>query len=123
MGEVRSHRQREYIGKYEAPSLTALPDCTQLSELETQLVALTFPEAIAGYGDGTRAPVLREVVPPDPVANAQAEETALAVSGMNVTLTTRSSRRGGHLGDRGRNIRTEKKIEFLRRVHRIHNSH
>ncbi|CAI5731787.1 unnamed protein product [Peronospora farinosa] len=92
--------------KYEAPTLTALPDCINLSELETHLVALTFPKYIAGCGDVTRAPVLREVVPPATAANAHAMETAPAVSGMTVTRAIRSSRKGGRLGDRERNTRT-----------------
>ncbi|RQM12992.1 hypothetical protein DD237_007952 [Peronospora effusa] len=106
LGEVRSHRQREYIGKYEAPTLTALPDCINLSELETHLMALTFPESIAGCGNVTRAPVLRKMVPPATAANAQVMETAPAVSSMTVTRAIRSSRKGGRLGDRERNTRT-----------------
>ncbi|CAI5720948.1 unnamed protein product [Peronospora effusa] len=120
LGEVRSHRQREYIGQYEAPTLTDLPNCINLSDLETHLVALTFPKSTAGCGDVTRAPVLREVVPPATAANAQAVETAPAVSGMTVTRAIRSSRKGGRLGDRERNTRTAD--QRLRRVHRINNS-
>ncbi|CAI5731784.1 unnamed protein product [Peronospora farinosa] len=81
-------------------------NCINLSELETHLVALTFPKYIAGCGDVTRAPVLREVVPPATAANAHAMETAPAVSGMTVTRAIRSSRKGGRLGDRERNTRT-----------------
>ncbi|CAI5713709.1 unnamed protein product [Peronospora effusa] len=50
------------------------------------------------------------LVPPATAANAQAVETASAVSGLTVTRATRSSRKSGHLGDRERNTRTEDRI-------------